>query len=170
MPWCPKCFTEYQEGFYICKDCRLPLTEEEPVRPVPVPKPPPLDLGEPVLLFTVEEGPESGILLNALKNNQIPVLTKNRCLPSPYMSDMGIGTEVYVPQKLLPKALKLMKSVDLPPYDGGLPVMEEDLLMEDAEDEDKALLRQGMGRILLVVALAMLIIYIYIIWQEVSHF
>ncbi len=31
MPWCPKCKTEYREGFKVCADCGSELVEEEPV-------------------------------------------------------------------------------------------------------------------------------------------
>ena len=30
MPWCPKCKTEYREGFTVCADCGSELVEEEP--------------------------------------------------------------------------------------------------------------------------------------------
>lgn len=30
MPWCPKCKTEYREGFSVCADCGSELVEEEP--------------------------------------------------------------------------------------------------------------------------------------------
>ena len=31
MPWCPKCKSEYREGFIVCADCGSELVEEEPV-------------------------------------------------------------------------------------------------------------------------------------------
>lgn len=31
MPWCPKCKSEYREGFAVCADCGSELVEEEPV-------------------------------------------------------------------------------------------------------------------------------------------
>lgn len=30
MPWCPKCKTEYREGFTVCADCGGELVEQEP--------------------------------------------------------------------------------------------------------------------------------------------
>ena len=30
MPWCPKCKTEYREGFAVCADCGSELVSEEP--------------------------------------------------------------------------------------------------------------------------------------------
>lgn len=30
MPWCPKCKTEYREGFRVCADCGSELVREEP--------------------------------------------------------------------------------------------------------------------------------------------
>lgn len=31
MPWCPKCKSEYREGFTVCADCGTELVAEEPV-------------------------------------------------------------------------------------------------------------------------------------------
>lgn len=31
MPWCPKCKSEYREGFTVCADCGCELVEEEQV-------------------------------------------------------------------------------------------------------------------------------------------
>lgn len=31
MPWCPKCKTEYREGFKVCADCGSELVEEQPL-------------------------------------------------------------------------------------------------------------------------------------------
>lgn len=31
MPWCPKCKSEYREGYTVCADCGSPLVEDEPV-------------------------------------------------------------------------------------------------------------------------------------------
>lgn len=28
MPWCPQCKTEYQEGYTVCSDCKVPLVEK----------------------------------------------------------------------------------------------------------------------------------------------
>lgn len=33
MPWCPKCKTEYREGFTVCADCGSELTDSEPSEP-----------------------------------------------------------------------------------------------------------------------------------------
>ncbi len=30
MPWCPKCGTEYREGFTECVECHIPLTDKKP--------------------------------------------------------------------------------------------------------------------------------------------
>lgn len=31
MPWCPKCKSEYREGFTVCADCGTKLVDEEPM-------------------------------------------------------------------------------------------------------------------------------------------
>ena len=28
MPFCPKCRTQYREGFTLCSDCKIPLVDE----------------------------------------------------------------------------------------------------------------------------------------------
>ncbi len=30
MPWCPKCGSEYREGFTECAECHIPLVDKEP--------------------------------------------------------------------------------------------------------------------------------------------
>lgn len=35
MPWCPKCRSEYRQGFTVCADCGCELVEEEPVKEQP---------------------------------------------------------------------------------------------------------------------------------------
>ena len=31
MPWCPKCKTEYRDGFRVCADCGSELVAEQPI-------------------------------------------------------------------------------------------------------------------------------------------
>ena len=38
MPWCPKCKTEYREGFQVCADCGSELVAEQPVEERKAPK------------------------------------------------------------------------------------------------------------------------------------
>lgn len=33
--FCPKCRTEYREGFYVCADCNIELVDEIPPEPEP---------------------------------------------------------------------------------------------------------------------------------------
>ena len=38
MPWCPKCKTEYREGFQVCADCGSELVAEQPIEERKVPQ------------------------------------------------------------------------------------------------------------------------------------
>ena len=99
MPWCPKCQMEYREGFDICADCHISLTDENPEL-----KRSPRDLGEPVLLITVENEIEADILLDLLAEQQIPAFKKSCSAGMFCVGNTCLGAQVYVPQQLLEAA------------------------------------------------------------------
>ena len=113
MPWCPKCLTEYDEPFATeCADCRIPLVEENPAQPEQ--KAPRHDLGEPVLLVTIDGHLEAEMLLSLLNEQQIPAFKKSRDAGAYFPIATGtnsLGVEIFVPQQLLEQAQEVAETV-----------------------------------------------------------
>lgn len=88
MPWCPKCKSEYREGFTVCADCGCELVEEE-------------QLDERVTLTFGDEG-QMKALEAFLKSNQILGVELRR--------DESDGLcELLVDQKSKQKAMSAMQ-------------------------------------------------------------
>ncbi|MCX7749443.1 MAG: DUF2007 domain-containing protein [Clostridia bacterium] len=106
MPWCPKCRTEYQEGFEVCNDCNTTLIEElEPLTEKV------LEGDYAAYLMSASDEIESKILESLLEANEIPVLKKYKEAGSYMNIYMGMtvtGIDLYVPHSLLPKAQELV--------------------------------------------------------------
>jgi len=109
MPWCPECHTEYDEPSVIeCANCHLPLVEEPPAQP------PPRDLGEPVLLITLDGHLEAEMLLGLLAEHQIPAFKKSRDAGAYFPIAIGtnaLGVGICVPQGMLEQAQELADSL-----------------------------------------------------------
>lgn len=112
--WCPKCKSEYREGFSVCSECGTPLVPELPKSPA----------FEPVLLTTTEaetawELPEllkrAGIACYLKGNND------NFIRLDP---EQEIPGDIYVNRRDMPVAKRCLMLLSRPP----LPIEEEDLM------------------------------------------
>ena len=73
MPWCPKCKSEYREGFTECATCHVPLVDELP------------EEDETRIQDTVQDEPAEGIVQIA---NPIAVYTSERRIDAEMIRDM----------------------------------------------------------------------------------
>ena len=113
MPYCPKCHTEYIEGFDTCADCHVLLVDDPPKALEPEPKLPPCDLGEPTLLFAGLNTLQADMLLALLAEQQIPAYKKSRGAGgyiSVLMGTTSLGVEIYVPESLLEHAREIARA------------------------------------------------------------
>ncbi|MDD2400745.1 MAG: DUF2007 domain-containing protein [Clostridia bacterium] len=108
MPWCPKCKTEYREGFKECADCSEILVEhlilnennEDEIQEC-----------EWVLLFQTNNENEAEVIDSLLKSSGIPTLRKDRGAGGYlkiYMGMTTMGIDIYVPELYLKEAQPLI--------------------------------------------------------------
>ena len=79
MPWCPKCGTEYREGFTECKDCHVALTEEKTAiqaEPETESETTYVGLQKPIAVYTAPTTSEAEMIVEALKRNGIDAMTR----------------------------------------------------------------------------------------------
>ncbi len=106
--WCPKCKSEFREGFTECPACKVPLVEtleeEKPSETV-----------EPVLLMSFQDRNELELAAGVLDRAGIPYLLKEpgsgeylRIVTGQNM----FGTELYVDPRVQRTALRLLRRCD----------------------------------------------------------
>ncbi|AOT71252.1 DUF2007 domain-containing protein [Geosporobacter ferrireducens] len=107
MPWCPNCSTEYREGYNHCRDCGVVLVAEKPIqkKAITVAK------KTGWLLLATAQGIEASLMSNLLRDNNIPILTKQRGIDSYLQIITGIANnvEIYVPEEEFCKAQELIQ-------------------------------------------------------------
>lgn len=126
MPWCPKCRTEYRQGFKICSECNANLVDELEQEK----ENSEAEYDREVYLASAANSIEAEIMEALLTSNQIPVLKKFKEAGGYldiYMGSTNFGVDLYVPSKLLVKAKGIIESND----EG---VTEKDQQNSDEED------------------------------------
>ena len=97
--YCPKCRTEYREGFYECADCLVPLVDElPPEEPAEY-----IDFKE---IMTIYDPGELVVIRSILEDNEITYFVQGEHFSSFYG---GIPTRVMVPRDEYDKASELLK-------------------------------------------------------------
>ena len=138
MPWCPKCKTEYREGFTACADCGEPLVDVLPADETPEEQEQP-DLMEPVFLTTITNERELELFSQLLHTNQIPFFTRD--LESGdymrvYMGFSVYGQAIYVPKAFYPACQQLLAQMEGDYGDAEMQAAYEEY-MENAEPEEQ---------------------------------
>ena len=108
MPWCPKCKTEYREGFDICADCGCALVKECPAGDSPES----IVNGEAWehLLFLYSEM-EADIVMGLLGIADIPVIKiyKGMGILHKVYTGKAAGVDMFVPAEALSRAKEILK-------------------------------------------------------------
>ena len=112
MSWCPKCRTEYREGFTHCADCGAELVDELPELVVEMPAA--ADL-EPVLLTTITGEQEFQRFSQLLHLNRIPFYSLDKDTGDYMRIYMGFsvyGQDVYVRRRDFAVASQLLANLE----------------------------------------------------------
>lgn len=108
MPWCPNCKKEYGEDILLCKDCRIPLLDQQP-------EPGYGTDGHPeALLVSVSDSVEADNLEAMLTDADIPVLRRYRGSGQylkVYMGKTRLGVDLYVPGSDLERARLVLDAI-----------------------------------------------------------
>lgn len=102
MPWCPKCRTEYENGFKTCNDCNADLVDELEQDKDDT------DVNtKEVFLVSIANSIEAEIVATLLASYNIPVIKRYREAGGYleiYMGGSTFGVDLFVPEDLLAKA------------------------------------------------------------------
>lgn len=109
MPWCPRCRTEYREGFTVCADCGEPLVPELPAEKKQDSQKP--EDGKPVYLTTISDEQELEHFTQLLHASRIPFYTQDVETGEYMRIYMGFslyGQQIYVRAQDAPLCMQLL--------------------------------------------------------------
>ena len=140
MPRCPKCKAKYKKGADVCENCSFSLSsyqqhEEAETHYVD---------DVPAFLTSVEDGIEAEMLQARLESAEIPCYMKphdNGGLLRVYMGPSNIGSDFFVPSKLLEKAKMAIDLRQDGSYQEGSDTEEpqpDELPLTDGEDDGRS--------------------------------
>lgn len=158
MPWCPKCGSEYRDGFTECASCGVKLVDKltdeqkkqaemEERRDMVLPE----GMSRPVAVFTAKNRLEAESIEDMLRDNDIPVFDRPAafCQIQSYSgADARFGVELVVDASQTARARQLIDEMQTELSENEL--SEDDLArlaeeqaeqMPKAEVEDSASLR-----------------------------
>ena len=158
MPWCPKCGSEYRDGFTECASCGVKLVDKltdeqkkqaemEERRDMVLPE----GMSRPVAVFTAKNRLEAESIEDMLRDNDIPVFDRPaafRQIQSYSGADARFGVELVVDASQTARASQLIDEMQTELSENEL--SEDDLArlaeeqaeqMPKAEVEDSASLR-----------------------------
>lgn len=158
MPWCPKCGSEYRDGFTECASCGVKLVDKltdeqkkqaemEERRDMVLPG----GMSRPVAVFTAKNRLEAESIEDMLRDNDIPVFDRPaafRQIQSYSGADARFGVELVVDASQTARARQLIDEMQTELSENEL--SEDDLArlaeeqaeqMPKAEVEDSASLR-----------------------------
>lgn len=158
MPWCPKCGSEYRDGFTECASCGVKLVDKltdeqkkqaemEERRDMVLPE----GMSRPVAVFTAKNRLEAESIEDMLRDNDIPVFDRPaafRQIQSYSGADARFGVELVVDASQTARARQLIDEMQTELSENELSEDELARLVEEqaeqmpkAEVEDSASLR-----------------------------
>lgn len=175
MPWCPKCGSEYRDGFTECASCSVKLVDKltdeqkkqaemEERRDMVLPE----GMSRPVAVFTAKNRLEAESIEDMLRDNDIPVFDRPaafRQIQSYSGADARFGVELVVDASQTARARQLIDEMQTELSENELSEDELARLAEEqaeqmpkAEVEDSASLRL-LPVIAGVLVLALVVLY-----------
>ena len=150
MPWCPKCGSEYRDGFTECASCGVKLVDKltdeqkkqaemEERRDMVLPE----GMSRPVVVFTAKNRLEAESIEDMLRDNDIPVFDRPaafRQIQSYSGADARFGVELVVDASQTARARQLIDEMQT-----ELSELERRVLMAGLEGRTPAQTAQELG-------------------------
>lgn len=175
MPWCPKCGSEYRDGFTECASCGVKLVDKltdeqkkqaemEERRDMVLPE----GMSRPVAVFTAKNRLEAESIEDMLRDNDIPVFDRPaafRQIQSYSGADARFGVELVVDASQTARARQLIDEMQTELAENEL--SEDDLARlaeEQAEQMPKAEVEDSASMRLLPVIAGILVLALVVLY------
>lgn len=175
MPWCPKCGSEYRDGFTECASCGVKLVDKltdeqkkqaemEERRDMVLPE----GMSRPVAVFTAKNRLEAESIEDMLRDNDIPVFDRPaafRQIQSYSGADARFGVELVVDASQTARARQLIDEMQTELSENEL--SEDDLARlaeEQAEQMSKAEVEDSASFRLLPVIAGVLVLALVVLY------
>lgn len=175
MPWCPKCGSEYRDGFTECASCGVKLVDKltdeqkkqaemEERRDMVLPE----GMSRPVAVFTAKNRLEAESIEDMLRDNDIPVFDRPaafRQIQSYSGADARFGVELVVDASQTARARQLIDEMQTELSENEL--SEDDLARlaeEQAEQVPKAEVEDSASLRLLPVIAGILVLALVVLY------
>lgn len=140
MPWCPKCGTEYREGYTACADCHVPLVAERPAQ-FPAQPGALAAITDPVAVYETGDSAAAEMICEMLRNADIAAATRDSdplgAVAKLYTGSSFMGVHIVVDRSQAAQAQEVLRV--WAGQDARAPVSEEELarlaLQDIPEDE-----------------------------------
>lgn len=175
MPWCPKCGSEYRDGFTECASCGVKLVDKltdeqkkqaemEERRDMVLPE----GMSRPVAVFTAKNRLEAESIEDMLRDNDIPVFDRPaafRQIQSYSGADARFGVELVVDASQTARARQLIDEMQTELSENEL--SEDDLARlaeEQAEQTPKAEVEDSASLRLLPIIAGILVLALVVLY------
>lgn len=175
MPWCPKCGSEYRDGFTECASCGVKLVDKltdeqkkqaemEERRDMVLPE----GMSRPVAVFTAKNRLEAESIEDMLRDNDIPVFDRPaafRQIQSYSGADARFGVELVVDASQTARARQLIDEMQTELSENEL--SEDDLARlaeEQAEQMPKAEVEDSASMRLLPIIAGILVLALVVLY------
>ena len=175
MPWCPKCGSEYRDGFTECASCGVKLVDKltdeqkkqaemEERRDMVLPE----GMSRPVVVFTAKNRLEAESIEDMLRDNDIPVFDRPaafRQIQSYSGADARFGVELVVDASQTARARQLIDEMQTELSENELSEDELARLAEEqAEQMPKAEVEDSTSLRLLPVIAGILVLALVVLY------